>query len=65
MPNNSNIDHVCIKVTGDKPVVNVPVTYRPPGQTQQLDIEMYQVLQWSLHNNKAVILDDFNLPRID
>jgi hypothetical protein len=63
-PNNSNIEHVCVKITGDKLAVNISVTYRPPGQSQELDIEMYQVLRQSL-NNESVILGDFNLPHID
>ncbi len=64
-PNESNIEHMCVRVTGDKLAVNISVTYRPPGQTQKLDIEMYQILRRSLHNNEAVILGDFNLPHID
>ncbi len=56
---------MCVKVTGDKLAVNISVTYRPPGQTQELDIEMYQVLRRSLHNYEAVILGDFNLPHTD
>ena len=64
-PNDTNIEHVCVRVTGNKIAVNISVTYRPPGQTQELDTEMYQVLQRSLHNNDAVILGDFNLPHID
>ncbi len=64
-PSNSNMEHVCVKVTGDKLAVNISVTYRPPGQTRELDIEMYQELQRSLHNKEVVILGDFNLPHID
>ena len=56
---------MCVKVTGDKFAINVSVTYRPPGQTQELDIEMYRILQQSLRNRESVILGDFNLPHID
>ena len=64
-PNDSDIEHVCIKVTGDTITVNISITCRPPGQTQELDIEMYQLLQQSFHNNESVMLGDFNLPHID
>ncbi len=58
------LDKYC-KVTEDKLAVNISVTYRPPGQIQELDIEMYQVLRRSLHSNEAVLLGDFNLRHID
>ncbi len=32
-PNDTNIEHVCVKVTGDKLAFNISVTYRPSGQT--------------------------------
>ncbi len=44
---------------GDKVPVNTLITYRPPGQTQGFDVEMYQVMPQSLHNHEAVILGDF------
>ena len=62
---NSSIEHVCVKVTGDELAFNISVTYRPPGQTQELDNEMYRVLRQSLQNSESVILGDFNLPHID
>ncbi len=62
---DTNIEYVCIKVTGDELAFNISVTYRPPGQTQELDNEMYQALRQSLHNSESVILGDFNLPHID
>lgn len=64
-PKYSNIEHVYFKVTGDKLAVNISVTCRSPGQTQELDIEMYHVLRWSLINNKTPILGDLNFPHID
>ena len=65
MVDDSNIEPLWIKVIGDKFAVNVSVTYRPPGQTQELDIEMYRILQQSLRNRESVILGDFNLTHID
>lgn len=56
-PNYSNIEHVCVKVTREK--FGSPTG--PLGQTQEFDIEMYQVLQQSLHNNESVMLGDFSL----
>ncbi len=38
---NIRVEHVFVKVTGDKLAVNISVTYRPPGQTKELDIEIY------------------------
>ena len=63
-PHDTNIEHVCVRVTGDELTLNLSVTYRPPGQTQELDNEMYRVLQQTLRN-ESVILGDFNLPHID
>ena len=54
-----------LRLWGDKFAVNVSVTYRPSGQTQELDTEMYQILQQSLHNRESVFLGDFNLHHID
>ncbi len=39
-PNESNIQPVCVKVTGDELADNISITYRPPGQTQDLDSEV-------------------------
>lgn len=64
-PKYSNIEHVCFKVTGDKLAVNISITCRSPRQTQELDIEMYHVLRWSLINNKTPILGDLNFPHTD
>ncbi len=46
-------------------VVNISVTYRPLGQTQEHDAEMYRVLRQTLRNGESVILGDFSLPHID
>ena len=56
---------MCVKVTGDKLALNVSVTYRSPCQTQELDIEMHEILQHSLLTRESVILGDFYLPHID
>ncbi len=64
-PNYKNTEQVCVEVTGNKLAFNISVTYRPPGQTQELDNEIYRVLRQSFHNSESVILGDFNLPHVD
>ncbi len=62
---DTNVEHVCLKIKADDLVVNISVTYRPPEQTQEHDAEMYRVLRQTLRNGESVILGGFNLPHID
>ncbi len=59
------VEHVCVKVKAAEFAVNISVTYRPPGQSQQHDAEMYRVLRKTLLNSESVILGDFDLPHIN
>ena len=64
-PNNSNVEHACVKIVVDKIKINISVTYRPPGQNLEKDNEMYNVLRQSLRCDESIILGDFNLPHIN
>ena len=64
-PRDNNVEHVCVQVIAEKIKINISVTYRPPGQNQERDNVMYNVISQSLRNGESIILGDFNLPHIN
>lgn len=45
--------------------LNISVTYTPPGESLEVDAEMYNILRQTLCNCETLILEDINLPHID
>ncbi len=54
-----------IKITTSNKPLYITVVYRRPEQTTEEDILMYDALTQIVQNNDAVIVGDFNLPRIN
>lgn len=64
-PRDSNVEPLCVRVKAVKNTVTISVTFRPPAQSLNEDIEIYSVLHQFLDNDSSVILEDFNVPNIN
>ncbi len=59
-----NYDSIYVELTNRNKKVTIATVYRPPKQQPTDDAALYEEIQTTIRNKKAVVIGDFNCPNI-